>query len=298
MRKGFIDIHTHGAINIDVNCATAEDLLKLSVFFAQHGCDAWLPTIMTATEANMLEACSQVACAMRNQHEGAKILGIHLEGPFLSPLFAGAMPGNLLRKGDCSFVEKIIKASDGHLLRMTLAPEVEGCMDVIREYSKDISISLGHSNATYRQAMEAFEHGARCVTHCGNAMRLFHQHEPGLLGAAFDSDCYIEVIGDGLHVAPDSVKVFLKVKKPERIVVITDSMSAAGMGDGEFILGGNRVIVKDGDAKIPESGVRAGSVLTMDKAFENICRFTGLGEDAVYPMFRMNHEKLLGINIG
>lgn len=297
MKNGFIDIHTHGAINIDVNSATTDELLKLSDFFKEHGCDAWLPTIMTDSEENMLEACSRVARAMCNQKSGARILGIHLEGPFLSPLFGGAMNRTYLRKGDCRFIERLIKASEGHILRLTLAPEVEGCMDVIREFSKDIAISLGHSNATYKEAMKAFELGANCITHCGNAMRLFHQHEPGLLGAAFDSDCYIEVIGDGLHIAPDSVKVYLKIKGPERILIVTDSMSATGIGDGEFMIGGSRVVVKNGDARIPELDVRAGSILTMDRAFENICRFTGLGEDDVYPMFRENQERLLGINL-
>ena len=284
MKNGFIDIHTHGAINIDVNSATTDELLKLSDFFKEHGCDAWLPTIRTDSEENMLEACSRVARAMCNQKSGARILGIHLEGPFLSPLFGGAMNRTYLRKGDCRFIERLIKAS-------------EGCMDVIREFSKDIAISLGHSNATYKEAMKAFELGANCITHCGNAMRLFHQHEPGLLGAAFDSDCYIEVIGDGLHIAPDSVKVYLKIKGPERILIVTDSMSATGIGDGEFMIGGSRVVVKNGDARIPELDVRAGSILPMDRAFENICRFTGLGEDDVYPMFRENQERLLGINL-
>ena len=295
MRDGFIDVHTHGAINIDVNSASVEDLLRLSVFYQEHGCIAWVPTVMTSTEENMIDACRTISEAMRQQEAGARILGAHLEGPMLSPLYSGAMPEDLLMKGDCRFIEKAMKASDGHLLRLTIAPEVEGAYDVIREFSKDISISLGHSNATYKEAMRAFDLGARCITHCGNAMRLFHQHEPALLGAAFDSDCYIEVIGDGLHVCPDSVKVYLGIKGPDRIVVITDSMSATGMGEGVFMLGSNKVVVKDGDARIPEKDVRAGSILTMDRAFENICRFTGLSEQEAYPMFRANQERLLGL---
>ena len=295
MKNGFIDIHTHGAIGIDVNSATVEQLLRLSDFYQEHGCSAWVPTVMTSTEQDMIDACSRIACAMRNQETGARILGVHMEGPFLSPLFAGAMPHEFLMEGDCNLVDKLMRASEGHLMRLTIAPEVKGSIEVIKEFSKDISISLGHSNATYKEAMRAFELGARCVTHCGNAMRLFHQHEPGLLGAAFDSDCYIEVIGDGLHVCSDSVKVYMGIKGPKHIAVITDSMSATGMGEGVFMLGTNRVVVKDGDARIPESDVRAGSILTMDRAFENICRFTGLSEDEAYPMFRNNQERLLGL---
>ena len=297
MRRGFIDIHTHGAINIDANCASVEELLKLSDFFYDHGCDAWLPTVMTAPKEMMLEACRRVATAMRNQSRGARILGVHMEGPFLSPLFSGAMPVDQLIPGDCRFVEQLIKACDGKLLKLTLAPEIKGNYEVIKEFSKTMSISLGHSNATYEEAMKAFELGAGCITHCGNAMRLFHQHEAGLLGAALDFPCMIEIIGDGLHVAPSSVKVLVDLKGTDHVLIITDSMSAAGMGDGEFILGGQRVVVKDGDARIPEKDVRAGSVLTMDRAFTNIQKFTGLSEDETFRMFRTNQEKLLGIKL-
>lgn len=297
MNNGFIEIHTHGAINIDVNSASEEELIKLSKFFEEHGCKAWVPTVMTDKLENMMQACKRIASAKKSQTEGARILGIHLEGPFLSPDFKGAMPLEMLREGDCSLVEEFQKVSDGNIIRMTVAPEMKGVTEVIKQFANDFNISLGHSNATYELGMKAFELGATSVTHCCNAMRLFHQHEPGLLGAAIDSDCMIEVIGDGLHLVPGTVRILIKSKGIKNVAVITDSMSAAGLGDGNFILGGNKVIVKNGDARLVENDVRAGSTLTMDRAFSNIKKFTGLSDEQVMPMFCENQERLLKIKV-
>lgn len=291
---GFIDIHTHGAINIDVNTASEEDILKLSKFYAEHGVKGWLPTIMTDSYENMFKAVETVTRAMKAQTEGAKILGIHLEGPFLNPMFAGAMPPSYLKHGDCNFVEKCQKLSDGNIRKITLAPEIEGNLEVVKNFSDCISMSMGHSNATYEEAMKAIKAGANCTTHTGNAMRLFHQHEPGLFGAAMDSDIYCEVIADGMHLSPEAMHVLYKIKGPERLVVITDSMSATGMGDGFFVLGGgNKVVVKGWDCRLVEKDVRAGSVLTMDKAFENVLSFTGKTEKEIEPMFAENQMKVL-----
>lgn len=294
--KGFIDIHTHGALNIDVNTASEQDLFKLSDFYSQHGVDGWLPTIMTDSEENMLKAVTTVTSAIKNQKSGAKMLGIHLEGPFLNPMFAGAMPPDYLKEGNCHFVERCQELSGGLIKKMTIAPEVKGNLEVIKNFSDSISMSLGHSNATYKEAMAAIKAGANCTTHTGNAMRLFHQHEPGLLGAALDSDIFCEVIADGLHLAPESLHMLVSVKGIHRIVVITDSMSATGMGDGYFILGGaNKVVVKGADCRLVEKDVRAGSVLTMDKAFENVREFTGLSETEILPMFIDNQKAVLRI---
>lgn len=293
---GFIDIHTHGAINIDVNTATEEDFIKLSEFYQQHGVSGWLPTIMTDTEENMFNAVKVATSAMKMQKTGAKILGIHLEGPFLNPQFAGAMPPSFLREGSCKFVEKCQDLSDGNIKKITIAPEIKGCLEVIKNFSSCISMSMGHSNATYREAMDAIEAGANCTTHTCNAMRLFHMHEPGLLGAAIDSNIFCELIADGLHITPEAVHVLYGIIGPERLIVITDSMSATGMGDGFFTLGGNnKVVVKGWDCRLVENNVRAGSVLTMDKAFENILKFTGRPENEILPMFEENQMKVLKI---
>lgn len=293
---GFIDIHTHGAINIDVNTASEEDLIKLSEFYQNHGVTGWLPTIMTDSEENMFKAVKTVTNAIKNQKSGAKMLGIHLEGPFLNPQFSGAMPPSYLKEGNCKFVEKCQELSDGNIRKITLAPEIKGNLELIKNFSDCISMSMGHSNATYEEAMAAIEAGANCTTHTGNAMRLFHQHEPGLFGAAMDSDIFCEVIADGMHLSPQAFHVLYKIKGPERLVVITDSMSATGMGDGFFVLGGNnKVVVKGWDCRLVEKDVRAGSVLTMDKAFENVLRFTGRTEKEILPMFEENQRKVLNL---
>lgn len=295
-KSGFIDIHTHGAVGFDINSATIEEIYRISDFFKDHGVDRWIPTIMTDTEERMLSAARTVAQAMRHQSRGARILGIHLEGPFLSPVYAGAMPQALLRDGDISFVENLQKAAEGHILLMTVAPEIPGVLDVIRTYSDSIKISLGHSNATYMESMKAIEMGAVCITHTCNAMRLFHMHEPGLLGAALESDVWCEIIVDGIHLAPGAVRILLKAKGRERILVVTDSMSATGCGDGDYFLGGHNVTVRNNDALLAGTAIRAGSVLTMDKAFENMKKFTGLSDEEILPMFGANQAEMLGIH--
>ncbi len=297
IRNGFIDIHTHGAVGLDVNSASAEDLYKVSRFFADHGVYAWLPTVMTDTEERMFNAVRTIAEAMKYQRQGAKMLGIHLEGPFLSPTYAGAMPLSLLREGDITFVERIQEAADGQIRLMTVAPEVPGVLPLIRAFADSIPFSLGHSNATYAQSMEAIGSGAVCITHLCNAMRLFHMHEPGLLGAALESDVWCEIIADGIHLVPAAVRVLLKAKGRERFLVVTDSMSATGFGDGDFLLGGNKVTVSNGDALLSGTTIRAGSVLTMDKAFENMKKFTGLSDEEILPMFGANQAEMLGIHI-
>lgn len=294
--NGYFDIHTHGAVNVDSNTASVEELLKLNDFYAQHGVGQWLPTIMTDSIDNTCAAIGRVVEAMKVQKTGAKILGIHLEGPFLNPDFCGAQPKEYLLEGDCKLMEKFQKCADGHIVRMTVAPEIPGCCELIKNFKDSVQFSMGHSNATYDEAMKAIKLGASSTTHTGNAMRLFNQHEAGLLGAALESDIWCEVIGDGIHVADNSFRVLLKAKGAKRIMVITDSMSATGMGDGNFILGGgNKVTVKGWDAKLTGTDVRAGSVLTMDVAFENIKRFTGLNDEQVLPMFGQNQAEMLGL---
>lgn len=295
MDSSFIDIHSHGAIGIDVNSASVEELYQVSRFFATHGVSAWVPTVMTDSEPKMCNAVKTITEAKRCQSVGAKILGVHLEGPFLSPVYAGAMPPSFLKEGDSNLVEKLQEVAEGNILLMTVAPEVRGVMQIIKTFSNSICISLGHSNATYAESMEAIEAGAVSITHTCNAMRLFHMHEPGLLGAAIESDVYCEIIADGIHLVPGAVRVLLKAKGSKKCLVVTDSMSAAGYGDGNYFLGSNRVTVENSDALLTDTKIRAGSVLTMDTAFENMKRFTGLSDEEILPMFGANQAEMLGI---
>lgn len=179
---------------------------------------------------------------------------------------------------------------------MTVSPEVDGVLDLIPALKKHgIVAAIGHSGADYATAMEALRRGARACTHTGNAMRLLHQHEPAVWGAALESDIYCEVICDGRHLHPGTVRLIVKTKGVGKVVAVTDSIMAAGLPDGNYHLGVNEVVVEGGDAKLASTGVRAGSTLTQDDALRNLLSFTGLSLEEIIPMLTENPARLIGI---
>lgn len=295
---GFLDAHTHGGAGIDVNAASVEQLLELSAFFASHGVTGWLASILTDTREETLAAIDRVCAAMK-EIDGKALLGIHLEGPFLAPEYKGAMPPHLLQEGDLPLLRAYQQAANGALRYLTVAPEVPGVLELVQAVSEEMVVALGHSGASYEQAIACIDAGARSITHTFNAMGLFHQHAPGMMGAALERDVYCEAICDGFHLHPGSVRMLLATKRAERVLAVTDSMMAAGLPDGIYKLGVNDVIVKDGDAKLAHADVRAGSVLTSDKALKNIMAFTGKTLAEVLPlltstpaaMLRMEQQK-------
>lgn len=290
---GFIDVHTHGAVGVDVNAADSEGLDKISQFFASKGVTAWNASIVTDTEENTIRCLRDVAEKTKSGTMGARLLGSHLEGPFISQEYRGSMPEHLLIEGDASLLEHYIEASDHTVTYITVAPEVPGVPDLIRRFGKDIPFSLGHSSATYEISRKAIDDGAVSMTHLFNAMRLFHQHEPGIMGAALESDCLCELICDGRHLAPSTVRMVVKCKSYDFLVAITDSIMATGFPDGRYQLGVNDIVVEEGDAKLASNGVRAGSTLTLDKALKNIASFTGDPIEKILPMFSANPAKVL-----
>ena len=291
---GFWDIHTHGAMCVDVNAADREGFEKISAFLASHGVTRWLCSILTDDEERTIEAIKRALDAIENPLYGAKLMGIHLEGPFLSPKYAGAMPPHLIIKGNVALLKKYVDASKNNIRMMTLAPEVEGNYEVVKTFHKSIAFALGHSDATYEEALKCIEAGAVSITHTGNAMRLFHQHQPAIFGAAMAEDVMCEMICDGLHLHKDTVKMYMKVKGPEKLLAVSDSISAAGMPDGEYMLGINHVVVKNGDALLRDAPVRAGSTLTLDRAFRNIMAFSGESMADAVPPTGPNQAKMLG----
>ena len=291
---GFWDIHTHGAVCVDVNDADREGFEKISAFLSQHGVTRWLCSILTDDEERTTEAIKRAVDAIENPLKGARLMGIHLEGPFLSPKFAGAMPKNLLINGDVELMKRYVKASNDNIRMMTLAPEVPGNNQVVKAFHKSIAFAMGHSDATYEEGLACIDAGAVSITHTGNAMRLFHQHQPALLGVAMAEDVYCEMIADGLHLHPDTVKMYMKVKGSQRVLAISDSISATGMPDGEYMLGINPVVVKNGDVLLRDAPVRAGSTLTLDRAFRNIMRFSGEKMVTCVPPMGQNQAKMLG----
>ncbi|MEE0756978.1 N-acetylglucosamine-6-phosphate deacetylase [Allofournierella sp.] len=293
---GFIDIHTHGAAGVDVNAATAAQLNgTIGHFFASQGTTGWLCSVLTDTPEQTLWCLDQAKAAMKEAGDWAQLLGVHLEGPFLASQYKGAMPEHLLQKGSAELFARYEAAGEGAVRYMTVSPEVEGVPAMVRDIAARVKVAIGHSGAEYDTAMECIANGAVSATHTFNAMRLFHQHQPAIMGAVLESDVYCEAICDGRHLHPASVRLLLKCKGWDRVVAVTDSIMAAGLPDGNYKLGVNDVVVEDGDAKLASDGTRAGSTLTTGQALKNLVRFTGEGPEKVLPLLTENPADLLGL---
>ena len=294
LSPGFIDVHTHGGDGVDINAADYQQLAKLSRFFASQGVTGFLASILTDTEEATMRAISAVCEFMDKPLPGAKCLGIHLEGPFLCQKYKGAMPPELLREGDASLFRRYQRKAQGRVRYMTVAPEVPGVLDMLEDLRGECVMAIGHSDADYETAREAIRRGVCSCTHTFNVMSLFHQHRPAVMGAVLESDVYCEAICDGRHLHPGTVRMLLKCKGWDKVVAITDSMQAAGLPDGDYMLGINPVTVTDGDAKISGTDIRAGSTLTLAQAVRTISAFTGEGPEKVLPLLTANPARLIG----
>lgn len=295
---GFVDIHTHGGANVDVNHAAEADLETIAVFFASHGVTGWQCSILTDTREQTLHCIRQARSYAAAGHPGARLLGIHLEGPFLSRDYRGSMPEHLLHtEFDLELVRSYQEAAGGLIRYITVSPEIAGAPEAIPALQElGIRVSIGHSGADYDTAWAAIRAGAESATHTMNAMLLLHQHRPAITGAVLESDVYCETICDGIHLHPGTVRLILKTKGLDRVVAITDSIMAAGLPDGRYQLGVNDVTVEGGDAKITGTDIRAGSTLTMDRALRNLVKFTGEAPETVLPLLTQNPAKLLGFD--
>lgn len=293
---GFIDTHTHGAVGVDVNGATAEDLEKISRFMASKGTTSWQCSVLTDTQEQTEWCIEQFKRHETMEQSGADLVGIHLEGPFLAKEYKGAMPEHLLKRNDIDLVRHYQELAGGKVNYITISPELEGVQEMIPTLRElGIVVGIGHSGATYDQTMSAIRLGATVGTHVGNAMRLFHQHEPAIFGAILESDVYCETICDGRHLVPGSVRMYCKVKGLDRIVAITDSIMAAGLPDGNYHLGVNDVVVKDGDAKLASDGTRAGSTLTQDVALKNMVKWLPYSLEEILPTLTENPAREMNL---
>ena len=293
LAPGFVDVHPHGAAGVDVNAADEAGLRRIAAFFATQGVTAFNASVLTDTPETTEKCLGAIANVMSDRGRGAQLLGAHLEGPFLAKEYKGAMPEYLLREGDENLLRAYQNKFPGVIRYITVSPEVPGVVDMIGKISHDVVVAIGHSGADYNTSMEAIRRGARCVTHTFNAMRLFHQHQPAIMGAALESDCWCEAICDGRHLHPGTVRMLLKCKGWDKVVAITDSIMAAGLPDGNYKLGVNDVVVKDGDAVLASNGVRAGSTLTLAQALKNIVKFTERPVQDVLPLMTINPAKAL-----
>ncbi len=274
---GFIDLHVHGAKGRDFMDGTLESLQTLAETLARHGTTSFLPTTLSAPDSETEAALHGFSLRRDQILDGARPLGIHLEGPFLNPVCRGTHDARHLRPADASAFRRFREISGDTILRVTIAPEMDEGLTLIREAAAaGIQISIGHSNATVDQARAAVDAGARQATHTFNAMRAFHQREPGILGQVLTDDrLFAEVICDGLHVHSTALLLLLRVKGMDRVILVTDGLSAVDMGDGQYPLGDKTIIVQGGECR-DQDGRLAGSTLTLDRAVRNLVRWFDL----------------------
>lgn len=288
---GFIDLQVNGGYGVDFTSATEADIRKLLAFFAAHGTTDLLATLITAPIDELRQAMRTI---QRVCTSIPGILGVHLEGPFLSPQQPGTHPVQYIQLPSLTALSSLVRGFQKLIQIITLAPELPGAEALIREIHRFAVPALGHTDATYEQTQQAFEQGAQLITHLFNAMRGFHHREPGIVGAALTAPVMVSLIADGLHVHPAVLQLVVQAKGPERICLVSDAISATGMGNGIWKLGHVEVIVKDGVARNRE-GVLAGSLLTLDRAVKNLIQFTRLDLAAAVRTVTWNPAKLLGL---
>ena len=293
----FFDVHIHGSAGHDVMEATPEAFTAVGRFLAQHGVGAYLPTTVTMPIDVTLKSLEGMAKFIGSRDHGARPLGIHTEGPFLSPHKKGAHPARLLQTPSVELFDRMWQASAGNIRLLTIAPELPNATEVIaRATSLGVRVSIGHSNADAAEAIAGIRAGAVTATHAYNAMRNFDHKSSGILGEVLTNDnLFAELICDGFHVDPAAVQIYWRCKGPERAILITDAMVAAGMPDGNYKLGELDVIVKNGKCILDENTL-AGSTLTLDRGVRNFAEFTGAPLDRVCQLASRNPARMTGLD--
>jgi N-acetylglucosamine-6-phosphate deacetylase len=273
---GFVDLQVNGFAGVDFASADAADYGRAGTALLEHGVTAYLPTLITMPEPVLLAALEAVPA----DAAGARIVGVHVEGPFIAPERLGVHPASARRDPDPLLLERILAA--GPVRVVTLAPELPGALDLIELlHARGVVVSLGHTDATAEEAAPAFDLGVRTVTHLFNAMRPFHHRDPGIAGAALArGDVVVQLVLDGNHLAPDAVRMIWEAARG-RVALVTDAMAGAGNGDGSYRLAGIDVEVREGLA-LRADGVLAGSVLTMVEAVRNLHSLGVPLEDALH----------------
>lgn len=291
---GFLDVHIHGCAGRDMMMDSYESILKMSQCLLSTGVTAFLATTMTKGIDEIRQAIAGARKASFDA-SGAELLGIHLEGPFISQKYKGAHENkNIIKPSVESFME-ICGDNEDFVKIVTLAPELEEADELIA-YLNDRGIvsSIGHTEASYEEAKAGIEWGIKSSTHTFNGMRGFNHREPGALGAVLDSHIMAECIADGVHVHPGALRILAKQKGLDNIILVTDSMMAAGIGDGEYSLGGQKAVVKSGVARLND-GTLAGSTLTMNIAVKNMVSYLGITIPQAVTMATENPSRLLGL---
>ena len=257
---GLTDLHFHGCKGYDFSDADADGLEVMANYELSRGITQICPASMTLLEEQLTKVCAVAANHKKQNRGGATLCGVQLEGPFLSYEKRGAQNGDWLHPVDKGMVERLMDISEGLIKIVTVAPELDNAIPFIRDISDKVTVSLAHTTANYDLATQAYEAGARQATHLFNAMPAYHHRDPGVVGAAMDAeDCMVELICDGIHIHPSVVRGVFRMFGAKRVILISDSMRAAGMPDGQYTLGGQDVTVKGRLATLKD-GTLAGAV--------------------------------------
>ncbi len=290
---GFIDSHIHGANGFDVMDSTQQALEGIANHLVKEGVTSFLATTMTQSNENIEASLVNVKNYV-DHFEGAELLGVHVEGPFLSVKRAGAQPVEFMQPPSISLLERWHELSGGFIKIMTIAPELEDGLAFVKQLSNlNIIASMGHTDATMDEVQTAVEAGVTQATHLFNQMRPFHHREPGVVGAALqEDDVFVELIVDFIHSHPKAVNLVYKVKGAKQIILITDAMRAKGLPYGEYDLGGQTVHVEEDGARL-EDGALAGSVLTMEQAVKNMKAVTNCSLEEIVAMTSTNVARQL-----
>lgn len=295
---GFIDIHIHGGYGEDAMDASYNGLNHLAKQLLSEGTTTFLATTMTQSDENIEKALKNIVACYENQTlgEAAEISGVHLEGPFISEHKVGAQNPKYVQRPTVDKIRHFQEVAKGLIKIITFAPEVEGAHDTLNELRDEIIFSMGHTVATFEEANEAVERGAKHVTHLYNAATPFEHRNPGVFGAAWTNQgLNTEIIGDGIHSHPAAVDIAYKQKGYTHMYLITDAMRAKGMKDGEYDLGGQNVIVKGKEARL-ENGALAGSILKMNEGLYNLIQFTHDSLDHLWRVASLNQAVALNID--
>lgn len=293
---GMVDIHTHGRAGYDFTEASKEQLREMARSYAAVGTTTAVPTLASAAFTQWLDAIALCDGQERPQDGGCRYLGVHLEGRYLCMSRRGTHAPDLLFPPSVKELDMLREACGTRHLRISMAPELPEADAFIR-YARECGVQIGiaHTDVTFDGAMAAAAAGADVFTHLFNAMRPFHHRDPGTVGAGLLSDAYVELICDGFHLHPGAVELTCRVKQPERIVLITDSMAGAGCPDGEYAIAGLPVAVRDGKA-INAEGTIAGSTLDLLSGLKNYAAFCGISLEEAIPAATRNPARCAGID--
>lgn len=290
---GFVDVHAHGGGGASFDTATESAVATVARTHRSHGTTTMVASLVSDRHEALERRVKELAALV---DEGL-IAGVHLEGPWLSPRRAGAHDPALLSAPTAAHVDQLIEAADGRLRMVTLAPELPGALDAIRRLAAaGVVTAIGHTDATYDEARAALDAGATVGTHLFNAMRTLHHREPGPIAALLEHpDTYVELIADGVHVHPAPLRLAARAK-PHLFVLVSDAMAAAAAVDGDYRLGRMNVVVRDGVARLADSGAIAGSTLTMAAALKYAVQVAGLSIDEAVRASSATPAAMLGLD--